>query len=70
MAHDSHAHDGHDHAPHSVSHDRRPAYIGLVAGAMLIGAILFGMVKWTNSRFASHGEPAAGGNATTPAATH
>ena len=41
--------------------DKLPAFIGLVAGAVVIFIILFGVVKWTDSRFAGHGAaPAAG----------
>jgi hypothetical protein len=63
-----HAHGGHGHgahaahgAPghhHSVSEDRAPAFIGLVAGAAFIGAVLFGVVQWTNAQFAGHSEGA------------
>ena len=38
------AHGGH----HDVSEDKGAAYIGLFAGAILLGSFLFGMVKWTN----------------------
>ncbi len=45
--------------------DKAPAFIGLVAGAVVIFIILFGVVKWTNARFDAHGgahaAPAAGG---------
>jgi hypothetical protein len=40
--------------------DKAPAFLGLVAGALVIGAILFGVVKWTDARFASHAPAAAG----------
>ena len=54
---------GHDHAGHhhSVLGDRIPAYVGLIAGAAFIFVVLFGVVKWTNGRFAGHGaeKPAA-----------
>jgi hypothetical protein len=43
---------------HSVLDDRAPALIGLVAGAAFIGAVLFGVVQWTNAQFAGHGEGA------------
>jgi hypothetical protein len=35
-----------------------PALIGLVAGSAVIGAVLFGVVQWTNAQFAGHGEGA------------
>ncbi len=41
--------------------DKVPAYIGLVAGGVAIFLILFGVVKWTNTKFEGHGAaPAAG----------
>ena len=55
-------------ATHSVrppARDKAPAFVGLVAGAAVIFAILFGVVKWTNSRFAGHG--AAPGAQSAPA---
>ena len=57
-AHGAHGHAHHGHAHHSVSGDRVPAFIGLIAGAIFIGAVLFGVVKWTNAQFAGHGEGA------------
>jgi hypothetical protein len=37
--------------------DRKAAYTGLVVGAILVFAILFGVVKATNAQFAAeHGE--------------
>ena len=59
-AHDPHAvahHDPH-HDHHDVSEDRRPAYVGLVATAVLLLALMFGMVKWTNGRFEGHSKAA------------
>jgi len=57
-AHDPHAvaphHDPHALDYHDVSEDRAPAYVGLVASALILLALIFGMVKWTNSRFAGH----------------
>ncbi len=48
MAHDgNHAHAAHG-AHHDVSGDKRAAFMGLVAGLVLLGGFLFGMVKWTN----------------------
>ena len=57
-------HGGHDahgatHGTHhSVRGDRTPAFIGLIGGAIFIFAVLFGVVLWTNGRFAGHGEGA------------
>ena len=45
--------------PHA--RDKAPAFIGLVAGAAVIFLILFGVVKWTNTKFEGHAAaPAAG----------
>ncbi len=48
----------HDH--HDVSRDKGPAFVGLIAGIVLLGALMYGMVQWTNTRFEGH---AAGGAA-------
>jgi hypothetical protein len=46
---------GHDHAHgHAHGSDKGAAFIGLIGGAVLIGAILYGIVLWTNSLFAGH----------------
>lgn len=49
-------------AGHSTQHDKNPdmgaAFMGLIGGAIFIGAILYGIVVWTNSKFASHGAEA------------
>ncbi|MCU0625408.1 MAG: hypothetical protein MUF21_02830 [Gemmatimonadaceae bacterium] len=39
--------------------DRQPAFTGLIVGAVLTFAILLGVVKWTNARFAGHEGAAA-----------
>ena len=47
----------HDHSQqHAPDHagDMKAAYLGLVGGAILIGAILYGIVLWTNTIFAGH----------------
>ncbi|CAA9318539.1 MAG: hypothetical protein AVDCRST_MAG11-1896, partial [uncultured Gemmatimonadaceae bacterium] len=49
--HTEHGHGGH-HGPH-VS-DRTPAFVGLVGGGAIIGAILYGVVVWTNTQFEGH----------------
>ena len=41
--------------------DMSAAFIGLIVGTIALLLILFGTMKWTESRFAGHGE--------TPAAT-
>ncbi|MDF1504277.1 hypothetical protein [Roseisolibacter sp. H3M3-2] len=48
------------HHHEDVSRDKGPAFVGLVAGIVLIGAFVYAMVLWTNSRFEGH---AAGGAA-------
>ena len=30
------------------------AFTGLIGGAIFLGAIIYGIVLWTNARFASH----------------
>jgi len=51
--------DGHAHGHHhSVSADRVPAFIGLIGGTIVIGAVLFGVVQWTNSLHTEHAEGA------------
>jgi hypothetical protein len=47
------------HTHHDVSRDKGPAFVGLIAGVVLLGAFMYGMVKWTNSRYAGHAEGAA-----------
>ena len=48
MAHDSdHGHGAHA-AHHDVNGDKAAAFVGLFAGMLLLGGLLFGMVKWTN----------------------
>lgn len=34
--------------------DKGAAFVGLIAGALFIGAILYGIVIWTNGQFAGH----------------
>lgn len=52
--------------------DKPAAFIGMILGAVAIGAFAFGMVKWTNTKYEGHhknpsaGVPAAQSN---PAAT-
>ena len=57
-SHDPHAvapHHDHHHADHhDLTKDRAPAYTGLLASAVVLFALMLGMVKWTNGRFAGH----------------
>lgn len=55
MAHDTahgdgaHAHGAHAHGTHhDTSGDKGAAFVGMIAGMLLLGSFLFGMVKWTN----------------------
>ena len=50
---------------HDVSHDKGPAFVGLFAGMLLLGALIYGMVQWTNSRFEGHHAAAPGAAAET-----
>ena len=34
--------------------DKGAAFTGLIGGAIVIGAILYGIVLWTNAQFAGH----------------
>lgn len=34
--------------------DKGAAFVGLIAGALFIGAIMYGIVIWTNGQFAEH----------------
>ncbi len=34
--------------------DKAAGFMGLIGGAILIGAILYGIVIWTNGQFAGH----------------
>ncbi len=64
------AHAGHAHAGHGAHHDpavdKRAAFVGLIAGMAVIGALMYGMVQWTNAQFAGH----AGGERAAGASTH
>jgi hypothetical protein len=47
-------------SPAAAPSDRKAAYTGLIVGAVLVFAILFGVVKLTNAQFAGeHGEQGA-----------
>lgn len=39
---------------HDTNPDLGAAFTGLIGGAILLGAILYGVVLWTNARFAGH----------------
>lgn len=40
------------HSAHNT--DIGAGFMGLIGGAIFIGAILYGIVLWTNAKFASH----------------
>ncbi len=47
-------------SPAAAPSDRKAAYTGLIVGAVLVFAILYGVVKLTNAQFAAeHGEHVA-----------
>ena len=39
--------------------DRGAAFTGLIVGAVALAIIIFGIVKLTNAKYASHEKPAA-----------
>jgi hypothetical protein len=53
---------------HDVSRDKGPAFLGLFGGLVLIGALMYGMVVWTNGQFAGHAAGATPPPAGAPAA--
>jgi ABC-type Zn2+ transport system substrate-binding protein/surface adhesin len=64
----AHAHGDahHGHHAHDAAGDKKAAFVGLVGGLALIGALVYGMVLWTNAQFAGHaagGQPAAAAGA-------
>jgi hypothetical protein len=70
-AHGAHGHGAPGHAAHhdhdaEVAGDKKAAFVGLIGGAALIGALVYGMVVWTNTQFAGHetgGQKATAGTA-------
>jgi hypothetical protein len=54
---------------HDTNPDLGAAFTGLIGGAILLGAILYGVVQWTNARFEGHekGEKKAAVPMETPA---
>jgi hypothetical protein len=56
----THPHETHAHHDHKA--DARAAFMGLIFGAIAILIIMYGIVRWTNARFAGH--------KATPAAQH
>ncbi|WP_396221753.1 hypothetical protein [Gemmatimonas sp.] len=52
------------HAQHGS--DKGAAFVGLIGGAVFIGAILYGIVIWTNGLFAEHEAEKPGAAVTAP----
>lgn len=50
-AHDGH---GHGHAHVDTSGDKAAAFVGFGLGMVALGAMMYGMVMWTNSPYAGH----------------
>lgn len=50
---------------HDVSQDKGPAFLGLIAGMIVIGGLMYGMVVWTNAKFAGHAAEGAPAGQTT-----
>ena len=44
---------------HDYKTDMRAAFMGLIFGAIVLFGMVYGIVKWTNAKYASHGEAAA-----------
>jgi hypothetical protein len=54
-AHDGHGHGhSHDHGHHDAAGDKMAAFVGLIGGMVVIGAMVYATVLWTNTRFAGH----------------
>ena len=62
--HDSHGH-AHSHTAHAP--DKAAGFMGLIVGVILLLAVMYGIVVWTNGRFEGH---AAGTTTGAPAAKH
>lgn len=53
-AHHAHAGHGAGHGADDVAGDKRAAFLGLIGGVVVIFALMYGMVLWTNAQFAGH----------------
>jgi hypothetical protein len=58
----------HDHAHHDHKGDAKAAFTGLIAGAIVLLVIMYGIVQLTNKKFEGHS--AAAPAAAAPAAPH
>jgi len=57
---------GHDHhAPGHHGSDKGAAFVGLFGGLILLLGIVYGIVQWTNAKYAGHGEGGAAAAAET-----
>ena len=70
-AHGAHAgaHDAaHGHGAHvDTTGDKGAAFVGLIGGMLVIGALMYGVVAWTNAQYAGH---EGGGEKAAAASTH
>ena len=48
------------HQHHAPGSDKAPAFIGLIGGAVVLAVFLYGIVLWTNAKYAGHGEAKEG----------
>ena len=62
--HDAHGHAAHGHAAHGS--DKGAAFVGLFGGMILLLAVVYGIVQWTNAKYAGH----EGGETPAAAAPH
>jgi hypothetical protein len=55
----THGHDHHGHAAHGS--DKGAAFVGLFGGLILLLGVVYGIVRWTNAKYAHEGgeRPAA-----------
>lgn len=52
---------------HDTNPDMGAAFTGLIGGMIFLGAILYGVVQWTNAKFEGHGEQKAAVSVEAPA---
>ena len=57
-------------AHHDVSQDRGAAYVGLFGGLVVIAALVYATVLWTNAQFAGHAAEGAAKPGAAATATH
>ena len=59
----THGHDHHGHVPHGS--DKGAAFVGLFGGLILLLGVVYGIVTWTNGKYAGHAEGGAAAAAET-----